>query len=118
MASRSVAPLVPNDETRTIVVSKDTTCGIDPNDGVYKCVNFPGFGFTDDDGNIDFNNVCQCVGPATASSTGDDLPVLQVECDPDPTNPDGCEVDNAEVPVEALFQNPICFTVGGFRRCF
>ena len=118
-------PAVPAGETRTILVSKDTsnctdTGQTDPNGNpVYECDSHPGFGFTDETGNIDFNNVCQCVGPlVSGGGSTTTFPVLREECDPDPSNPEGCSVVNSEVPVEIMIQNPKCFTVGGRRRCF
>jgi len=97
-------------QTRTIIVVQDTTC--DEFGG--NCTGVPAFGFTDGAGNIDFNNVCRCVGDS-ANSGG--LPSLPA-CEPDPEDPAGCEVIDAEVPVDISIQNPKCFTVGGKRRCY
>ena len=111
-------PEVPDGETRTIVVSKDTTCTDTDMDGLLECSSVPDFGFTTN-GDIDFNNVCQCVGANVA--TGMPSPtteVIQTECDPDPENPTCVIGDDARVPVEILFQNPKCFTIGGVRKCF
>lgn len=112
-------PFVPDGETRTVIVSKDTMCTENPDmPGELLCTPVPGFGFTTE-GSLDFNNVCQCVGSAVPGiPPSPTTSILQEECDPDPANPEGCEVNNAEVPVEILIQNPTCFTVGGFRRCF
>lgn len=110
-------PLVPAGETRTIIVTKDTECN--PNDPT-DCSPVPTFGFTDPvTGNIDFNNVCQCVGPS-APGMPPPNPVETVECDPDPNNQaGGCEVgEDAENPVVITIQQPKCFTIGGFVRCF
>lgn len=98
-------------QTRTIIVVQDTTC--DEFGG--NCTGVPAFGFTDGAGNIDFNNVCRCVGDS-ANSGG--LPPIPA-CEPDPENINGgCEVIDAEVPVDISIQNPKCFTVGGTRRCY
>jgi len=121
-------PDVPAGETRTVLVAEMTTnCedtgDVDPETGfpIFLCESNPGFGFTDETGNIDFNNVCQCIGPL--ESMGGITPVAPVtatECDPDPANAEGgCEVGaGAEVPAGVTFQNQTCFTIGGFRRCF
>ena len=98
-------------QARTIIVVQDTVC--DEYGG--NCEGVPAFGFTDGSGNIDFNNVCRCVGDS-ANSGG--LPPVPA-CEPDPENVNGgCEVVDAEVPVEISIQNPKCFTVGGRRRCY
>jgi hypothetical protein len=113
-------PLVPDGETRTIIVSKDTTCaGFGT---AQECSNVPGFGFTDDaTGILDFNNVCQCVGGVGTSGQVVD----KDECDPNP-DADGllvprCIGENTEInnnPIVITIQQPKCFTVGGFTRCF
>lgn len=112
-------PLVPAGETRTIIVSKDTTNCTNvgtAGDPVYECFPVPGFGFLGDQNTLDFNNVCQCVGGVASSGQS----VLKEECDPDPQNTaSGCEVGaEAENPIVVTIQNPKCFTVGGFTRCF
>lgn len=98
-------------ETRTIIVIKDTqNCDVNGE----NCEEVPAFGFTDLAGNIDFNNVCRCVGNDDNSGV---LPTISA-CEPDPEFPGGCEVIEAEVPVDISIQNPKCFTVGGKRRCY
>jgi hypothetical protein len=117
-------PEVPDGETRTIVVAKDTETVLDEFgnpvivDGEILLKPVPDFGFTTD-GNIDFNNICQCIGTATpgAPPSPTTLP-LKTECDPDPEDPTCVIGEDARVPVEALFQNPKCFTIGGKRKCF
>ncbi|MGI9318766.1 MAG: hypothetical protein ACR2QW_15670 [bacterium] len=99
--------------TRTIIVIKDTqNCDVNGE----NCEEVPAFGFTDGAGNIDFNNVCRCVGN---DFTSGELPDI-LACEPDPEDPNGpgCEVVDAEVPVDISIQNPKCFTVGGKRRCY
>ena len=109
-------PFVGPNEERTIIVVDNTEC----DDDGFNCTSVPGFGFLNEfTGELDFNNVCKCVGPAIPGAIPDPFGVVETECDPDPANVDGgCEIIDAEIPVEVLITNPTCFTVGGFRRCF
>jgi len=106
-------------EQRTIIIVKDTeNCVEEPaGSNTYVCDKVPDFGFRDADNNIDFNNVCQCIGvpdPDTGS-----FPVLKVACDPDPEIEGECEIDaGAEMPAHITLQNEKCFTIGGRRKCF
>ena len=110
-------PEVPPGETRTIIIVKDDETFVDDQTGLSTLRPAPGFGFVEEGTtNIDFNNVCECKGPPLI---GGSLPVEKPACDPDPANETGgCEVVDAEVPVNIEIQNPKCFTVGGFRRCY
>lgn len=104
---------VPAGEKRTIFVSKDTEL-----DEFSQPHPVPGYGFLDENGVIDFNNVCICNGPT--------VPDAEPQCDPNPdqvNDPvtdalDPCTVQDADVQVEISIQNPRCVTVGGSRRCY
>jgi hypothetical protein len=103
-------PAVPAGEIRTIIVTNDEV---------------PGFGFTDDEtGILDFNNVCQCIGPADASgATGAPGAIAQVECNPDPEGEENenfplCTVNTTKNPIVITIQNPKCMVVFGAVRCF
>jgi len=100
---------VPLGEQRTIFIAKDT----ETVDGQVTTV--PGFGFTDDAGVIDFNNVCICNGPLPLEGS-------EPECYPDPLNPvpglELCTVNDAIPSLNVEIQNPRCITYGGSRRCY
>jgi hypothetical protein len=93
---------VPTGEQRTIVVSKDTEIV----GGVLQ--NVDGYGFFNEETNeIDFNNVCVCVG-------GDENTQLhEIACIADPAyeGPNKCTVEEgANVPVSVTYQNPFCIS--------
>jgi hypothetical protein len=105
---------VPMDEQRTIFVSKDTELNVDTN----NIDPVAGFGFLNEEGEIDFSNVCVCNGPTSEFE--------QPQCDPNPDQVNDpildalepCTVNNADVSVNIEIQNPRCVTVGGRRRCY
>lgn len=114
-------PEVPAGALRTIIVVKDTECDVNGT----NCNFVPGYGFLGPDGTptqgtIDFNNICQCQGPAVPGSDPGTFGVVSEECDLNPdSSPGDCVVGpGAEVPVDASIQNPKCFTVRGKRKCF
>lgn len=107
-------PTVPVGEQRTIVVVSDTVT-----DGGQLVVP-EGFGFTNSNGDIDFGNLCVCIG-------GDEVPPTALECAPTTAYQDKfpelnlplCEVGQGSRPVTELqIQNPVCVVVGGSRRCY
>ena len=106
---------VPEGQQRTVYIAKDT--GADTNgDGIADPV--PGFGFTNEDGVIDFANVCICNGPNPVGG--------ELQCDPNPNQPDDpvtdalepCTVTDAFPPLNVLIMNTRCITYGGSRRCY
>jgi hypothetical protein len=108
-------PTVPLGEQRTVYIAKDTETN-DNGDLVFR----EGFGFTNDDGIIDFKNICICIGGSTDE-------ILELECNPNPsffTDPalellPECTITEGAQPVtEIQIQNPRCVTVGGTRRCY
>jgi len=106
---------VPAGETRTIIITKDTekVSAYDEYENYSEELrSVPGFGFLNDEGNIDFNNVCQCVGPGPTEA----IPA----CNPDPnsTRETKCTNESSETPVNISITNPKCFSIGGFVRCF
>jgi len=104
-------------EQRTIFVSNDVQCDDDTGE---NCTIPEGFGFVNQEGVIDFTNICTCIGGTTEQ-------VLELECNPNPSffnDPalEGlppCTVGEGAQPVtEIQIQNPRCVTVGGTRRCY
>jgi len=100
-------------EQRTIFVAKDIG-DINPDPNIIDIDVVPGFGFANEEGVIDFNNVCICKGPS--------IGVIETECYPDPLNPvpglELCTVNDAVPSLEVEIQNPRCVTYGGSRRCY
>ena len=96
---------VPAGETRTIIITND-----DVDD----------FGFSaagNTTGILDFNNVCQCKGPTVTA----EFEVTEEECDPNPdATVNRClyQTPVNNTPIVITIQQPKCFTVGGFQRCF
>jgi hypothetical protein len=114
-------PDLDDGEKRTVIVSKDGKFDVLA-DGSIDFTNFtpaPGFGFTNQAGEIDFNNICLCIGGIEGTET-------EFQCNPAPeffTGPafDGlepCTVNNALPVTEVQIQNPTCVVQGGRRRCF
>lgn len=115
---RVTCPLVPEGLQRTIVISEDTECieYLDPQNPILGCKldsnNDPliqevdGYGFFNANKEIDFNNVCVCVG-------GDDAVIHKTACIADPSyeGPNKCTVEkDANVPVSVTWQNPFCIS--------
>jgi len=97
---RVTCPDVPDGEQRTIVISKDTEW----KDGQLQ--NVDGYGFFNQNKEIDFNNVCVCVG-------GDIAVIHETACIADPSyeGPNKCTVEEgANVPVSVTYQNPFCIS--------
>jgi len=107
---------VPEGQQRTVYIAKDT--GDEDVNGDGKADPVPGFGFTNDDGVIDFRNVCICNGPYPVGE--------ELQCDPNPAQPDDpvtdalepCAVVNSVPALDITIQNPRCITYGGSRRCY
>ena len=105
-------PILGPGERRSIYIAKDTI-GVQNSAGLIEPQPFPGFGFTDETGVIDFNNVCICEGPIVG--------VIETECNPDPVNPNGlplCTTNDAFPSLNVEIQNPRCITYAGSRRCY
>jgi len=96
---------VPAGETRTIIITNDDRAD---------------FGFSgpsNSTGVLDFNNICQCKGPTLSG----DFDVTEEECDPNPdATVNRClyKTPVSNTPIVITIQQPKCFTVGGFTRCF
>jgi hypothetical protein len=103
-------PSVPAGEQRTIVISKDTETYTDPETGIMSLQRVDGYGFFNENKEIDFNNVCVCEGPDPDGGNG---VIHETACIADPSyeGPNKCTVEEgANVPISVTYQNPFCIS--------